>query len=132
MKAEPTTMNEPKVVASYRILLSNTTSYFYHIARISEAKNVDLSKAHFKEEPGNVVRMTADQGRKPVSFTGKGQGNQDQKTSYYLALFKRPTGEYSAIPVKDWYTFQKDVNYQTLTTEQAEEYVSKPHNFRCT
>jgi hypothetical protein len=124
-------MEKPKVVASYRVHLSNTTSYLYHIARITEARNVDLSRAHFKEEPGNVVRMTAEQDHKILSFTGKCQGNKESNTSCYLALFKRPTGEYSAIPVKDWFNFQKEPNYKTLTTEQAEEFVSKARNFRC-
>ena len=117
-------MEKPKVIANYRLLITNTNSYDYHIAQIPDAQNIDFNKATVKEKPPNIVKVTTDSPTKPKSFTGQPRGKSGTGTSFYLCLFKRPTGEYSAIPIKDWYKFQKDITYRTFSTQEEENIVS--------
>lgn len=58
-------------------------------------------------------------GKGETRYTGNAIAEQSSK---YLVLQYNPeTGRMEVSPAGDWYTFKKDINYQTISLEEAEE-----------
>ena len=59
-------------------------------------------------------------------YTGRKEGGIQQSASYYL--FREVDSDtFEAVPVSSWYNFTPNINYDTLTAEEAEQQFEKRH-----
>ncbi len=73
----------------------------------------------------NTVKFKTERNHRRVAYTGHPQEDREpQPTSFYLALYKGAGNEYTVIPIKSWYTFDKDINFDANSPEEAEKLVS--------
>ena len=59
-------------------------------------------------------------------YTGRKESGFNNNSSYYV-LTQCPDGAFEAMPISSWYNFTPDINYQTLTMDEAEEEFSQRH-----
>ena len=58
-----------------------------------------------------------------IRYTGRKEPILDH-SAYYI-LTQCPDGVFEAIPVKAWYNFMPDIDYNTLTADEVEQEFSK-------
>ena len=53
-------------------------------------------------------------------YSGRKEAGINDNSSYYI-LTQCPDGAFEAVPVTSWYNFTPNINYRTLTADEAEE-----------
>ncbi|XP_031567889.1 general transcription factor IIF subunit 1-like isoform X2 [Actinia tenebrosa] len=53
-------------------------------------------------------------------YSGRKEAGINENSNYYI-LTQCPDGAFEAVPVTSWYNFTPNINYRTLTTDEAEE-----------
>jgi len=113
--------NAQKAPLKIKLNLQNPVGFSYHISRIPDVNSIDPQKTQIREDQGKTIKINTEINQKAVSFTGKQQFEND---ACYLAFVKNPNGEYTVIPIKNWYTSTKDIQGKTMSLEEAEKIVN--------
>lgn len=108
-------MNKTKI-ASIPLVLSSKQSKI-KIGKVID--NIDAEKCLIQKEGKNFKLIEKKTKKSEAKYTGTISAEQTSK--YMLIRFNSTTNELEAYPTEDWYYFKKDIQYQTISLDEAEE-----------
>jgi hypothetical protein len=106
-----------KRIASIPIVLASTESKI-KIGKISDEFKSDKCQI-MKDPSSKSYKLSEKKGKGESRFTGTLLA--DQSSRYLIMKYNPETNKIEAFPSDDWYDFKKDIFYQTLSLEEAEE-----------
>jgi len=114
-----------KLIASIPLVIYNKDSKI-KIGKINDT--LDTEKCILtKEQQTKNYKLIEKKQRSEIKYTGNLLAEQSSK--YFIFKFNEETKKIEGFPGDDWWTFKKDIQYNTMSLEEAEERLKAKSGF---
>jgi hypothetical protein len=114
-----------KLIASIPLVIFNKESKI-KIGKINDT--LDTEKCTLTKDPQTKnYKLFEKKHKSEIKYTGSLLAEQSSK--YFIFKFNEDTKKIEGFPGDDWWTFKKDIQYNTMTLEEAEERLKAKSGF---
>ena len=114
-----------KLIASLPLIMLNKESKI-KIGKINDPLFAD--RCMLAKDPSmKIYKLTEKKNKSDNKYTGTLLAEQASK--YFILKFNEDTKKIEVFPGDDWWTFKKDINYNTMSLEEAEEKLKAKSGF---
>jgi hypothetical protein len=106
-----------KLIASIPLILPSKDAKI-KIGKINDP--IDSEKCIITKDPNTkTYKLIEKKGKSEIRYSGSLLAEQSSK--YFIFKYNEDTKKIEAYPGDDWFTFKKEINYNTMSLEEAEE-----------